>query len=685
MKLKIKWERKKRILNPDLPIAKSALTWLTVCFFIIVGWHIWHIPEIPVWALAVVVPMSISSYRRIIKEKPLPAKSLRIGLTIAAVGGVILTYGSPMGRDPGITALILLSSLKLMELKSRRDFMFIVFMCYFLIFGNFLYDQSLPDLVFMIAAVILVTTAVLRLNHPLHEPVKFMPLFKLSFRLFLFALPFTVILFLLYPRAHGAFWNLPRNPATFVSGFRNSLQPGEVAELAQSNATAFKVEFPGNQIPDHKDLYFRGLVLWYTDGKIWYHGYMPSRLNNNRTLEADGILHYITLQPHNEKWLFALDRPVSMSRWSNILPGNIYQALWDVETPYRYGVVSRPGAGLPFLPRVHRKWALQLPDHPNPRIMKLARQWRDNAASEADIVRQAEAFFKDNGFSYTLAPGQMDSQDPLGDFLFNKRKGFCEHYAASFTLLMRYAGLPARVVLGYQGGEINPVGNYLEVRQSEAHAWAEVWLEETMEAENRETGWKRIDPTAWVSPERIEYGLEMSQRILANLAGEDRDQAIQKALRGNFFERIWKFIKNHWENIKYKWDTWIITYDVFQQRDFLRSLGLGRFNRMSLFVVILILIPLLLFILSAVLKRKALGSDPLVRHYFRFCLKLQRLGLRRFRWEGPVHFQQRAVEKFPGKAQVIQQVTELFVHLRYGRLMVTKERLNQLKRHIRQL
>jgi len=658
------------------------------CFFLSISWHLWNIPEIPVWALVVVIPMSIFSYHRIIKEKPLPPASLRIGLTIAAVAGIIISFGSPLGRDPGITALILLSSLKLMELKTRRDFMFIVFMCYFIIFGNFLYDQSLLDLTFTTAAVILVTTAVLRLNHPGNEPVKLWYLLKFSFRLVLLGLPFTIILFLLFPRTYGPFWNLPQDTRTFHSGFRSSVRPGEVAALAKSTAPAFKVEFPDNNMPAQKDLYFRGLVLWFTDGKAWYQGWVPSQVVGSRPLEEEGILQYITLQPHNERWLFALDRPVRSPRMTRSFPGNIFQSLWDVKTPIRYGVYSRPDAGLSFLPRVEKNWALELPEDLNPRIIALGKKWRDNASTIDDILRQAENYFKDNGFLYSLNPGQMDPADPLGDFLFNKRHGFCEHFAASFALLIRAAGVPARVVVGYQGGEYNPVGKYLEVRQSEAHAWAEVWVKEEdprLAVKDKKTGWQRIDPTAWVSPERIEYGLEVSQDILSGLTGADREEAIQKALRGNIFKKVLKFLKNHWENIKYKWDAWIITYDIFQQRNILSSLGLGRMDRLSLLLVIIILIPILLFVISFVLKRKSLSSDPLVRLYLRFCSKLERLGLQRLRWEGPVHFQQRAVEKFPKKAEVIQQVTDLFVHLRYGRLAVTKERLKQLKRVIRRL
>ncbi len=678
MRLKLKLERKKSL--PDLPIPKGAMTWLMFCFFLSVGWHaIWHIPELPVWALIAVVPMSIFSYRRIVQEKPLPSQVLRIVLTIACVAGIFLHFGFPLGRDPGITTLILLSSLKLMELKTRRDFMFVVYMCYFIVFGNFLYDQSLPDLAFMIAAVILLTAAVLRLNHPSEETVKLSYLLKFSARLFLMAFPMAVMLFLIFPRAYGHFLNFPRDPRIYKSGFRDTLQPGDVSQLAQSNDTAMEVEFPNKDMPGQKDLYFRGLLLWYTDGKAWYQGYMPSRTSQRDREEAEGIFHYITLQPHHQKWLFGLDRPVMMQMLRRELPDNIYQALFDVKSPLRYGVISRPDAGYHFLPKVHRKWALQLPDEISPRIMELAREWRSSSTTDADIVQAAENFFKSGKFWYTLNPGTMDPGDPLGDFLFSKRQGFCEHFAASFALSMRAAGVPARVVVGYQGGEYNPVGEYLEVRQSDAHAWAEVWLEEGGE-NNR---WQRIDPTAWVSPERIQYGLEVSQRISANLEGADRDEALQDALRGNFLTRAWKFVKNHWENIKYQWDAWIITYDRFRQRNFFSSLGFGRVDRMTLFIVVLILVPIFLYIISLFMRRKSFRADPLVKLYLRFCVKLEKAGLPRYRWEGPVHYGQRAVKKFPGKAGIIHQVTDLFVHLRYGRLEVTKERLKLLKQQIR--
>lgn len=676
MKIKLPFKRNKRKrLTPERPIPKGALTWLMFCLFLTVGWHI---PHTPVWVLAVVVVVGVFSYLRIVREKPIPAK-LRTLLTIAAVVGIWLTYKSLLGRDPGITALMLLSSLKLMEMKTRRDFMFIVFMCYFLTFGIFLYDQSLQDLAFMVVAFIFVTAAVLRLNHPQDQPVKLAFLLRYSFKLFLFALPFTVALFLLFPRAYGPLWNFPQDSASAKTGFKNSFRVGEVAQLAQSKEPAFKVEFPGDDMPAQKDLYFRGLVMWFTNGASWYQGIISGRFNRSRRTTAEGILQRITLHPHNKRWLFTLDRPVLAPRWCRRYPGGIFRSLWNIEAAYRYSAVSRVDATYNFMPKVEKQWALQLPRRRSPRIMQLARTWRETASTGAEIIQLAENYFKNeqNGFVYSLNPGQLDPEDPLADFLFNTRKGFCEHYAAAFTYLMRAAGLPARVVAGYQGGELNPVGNYLEVRQSDAHAWSEVWLEGY--------GWQRVDPTEWVSPERIEYGMELSQQLARGLTDEDRSEAIQKALRGNFFKRALKFLKNHWDNIRYKWDVWIISYDIFRQRNFFSSLGLGRVDRMGMFIAVLIAIPLLFFIISFLLKRRTLSTDPLLRHYQLFCLKLEKAGLQRMRWEGPVHFQQRAVEKFPGKAGIIRQITHLFVHLRYGRLELSRPRLKELKAHIRKL
>jgi transglutaminase-like putative cysteine protease len=668
---------KNRDQLPELPIPRGAVSWLILSLALSIGWHI---QNIPLWAPAAAALFGGYSYRLILKGKPLPPAFLRIILVLGSVLAIVVTFRSYLGRDPGITALVMLSTLKLMELKTRRDFMIIVFLCYFMVFGNFLYDQSIEDLAFTLTAAVLITAALLRLNDPETQKVKITFILRRSFQLFLYAAPFTILLFFLFPRSSGPLWNLSQDSmARFESGISDMLKPGSIAELAQSSVPAFQVEFPRNNMPGNKDLYFRGLILWFTDGERWHQGIMPARYRRGSPMTGEGILQRITLNPHNQRWLFGLDRPVVAPRWTGALPGGIFQAIRPVKGHYRYEVLSRLNPGPGELTETHRNWALQLPSRHGRRMVELGRQWAMSTGDAREIIGMAEDYYKENDFIYTLRPGLMDEDEPLEDFLFDKRRGFCEHYAATFTILMRAAGVPARFIVGYQGGEYNSVGKYLQVRQSEAHAWAEVWLEED--------GWVRIDPTAWIAPERLEYGIEMSESLSAmgKLTGESREEAIRGRLKGNIFKVVWKFLKHHWDNINYQWDVWIISFDRFRQREFFRGLGFRRVDRMALLGTVIVLIPTLFFLLSYFLKRRALGGDPVLKAYRVFCSRLEKAGLQRLRWEGPLHFQQRAIEKFPQKEQLICQVTALFIQLRYGRQPVTNERLNQLKHHVKKV
>ncbi len=667
-----------RSVLPELPIPKGALKWLMICIALSVGWHI---PHTPIWAVLAAVLGGAYTFYCLLKEKPLPHRYFRILLVVLAVLGILITYKSYLGRDPGMVALILLSVLKAMEINGRRDFMFIVFLCYFLIFGNFLYDQSIEDLAFTLLATIMITATLLRLNHPPEERKKAPYYLRFSFRLIVYALPFTILLFFLFPRTRGPLWNFSQQSMErFESGFSDTIEPGQIAELAQSRTPAFQVEFPRNDMPQPKDLYFRGLVLWFTNGQRWSQGIMGARYRRPGSFEAPGIVQQITLQPHNQRWLFGLDWPVVTPPWSGTLPGRVFQSSMTINAIYRYMVLSRfDPAELGQLDETQREWALQLPDNGIERILELGQSWRDQATNDEEILQKAERYFKENGFTYSLNPGTMDPDTPMEDFLFNKQRGFCEHFAGAFTLLMRCAGVPARVVLGYQGGEFNQAGKYLLVRQSDAHAWSEVWIENK--------GWQRVDPTAWIAPERILYGMDVSQALSAmgNINDKNRTDAIQNALKPNFFSRILKFFKQHWDNINYKWDVWIISYDNSRQHDFFRRLGFKDIDRLGLFAALVVVVPLFFFIISFLLKRQTLSTDPLLRLYLRFCQKMAKAGLQRLRWEGPLHFQERAITKFPNKRERIEQITALFIELRYGRTLITKPRLKELKKQVSRL
>jgi transglutaminase-like putative cysteine protease len=474
-------------------------------------------------------------------------------------------------------------------------------------------------------------------------------------------------------------WNLPQDPeGRFHSGFNDSVYPGQIAQLATSTFPAFRVSFPDRNKPPHRDLYFRGVVLWFTNGRGWFQGVLASD-RPSRIPESGGpvIRQVFTLEPHYRRWLFALDTPIIPPRWARELPGRIFRTWRLVDRYLSYEFVSQLDyqSGEP-LEDTQRDWALQLPRNLGVRIKELALSWRDRAGTDEDIVNSAINYFRNSAFSYTLKPGLMDREQPFEDFLFNKRKGFCEHFAGAFALLMRTAGVPARVVTGYQGGVYNSVGKYLLVRQSEAHAWCEVWLDGK--------GWQRVDPTAVVSPERIEYGLEVSSSVSSMDAGDEsgRSDAVRRALRRNFFKQLFETLEQYWDTINNKWNLWIMSYDIYRQRDFLEELGIQDRSWLTLILIIVVVITVLLFLVSYILRRKTALSHPLLELYRQFCSRLARAGVRRLPWEGPLDFEKRASAEFPRASGEIGRVTRLFIQLRYGKSPVNEQSLKQLKKHI---
>jgi len=662
-----------------LPIPKSSIKWLALSLVVAIGWHA---PRTPIWATIASFIMGSIAFSLLIKEKSLPPMTVKLVLAGACVIGIILQYQSFLGRDQGIMTLILFSSLKMMELQTRRDFMILVFLCYFLVFGNFLFEQSLIDLVFTLLAAILITATLIRLNTPQPETgkVKISYVMKFTLRIFLYTLPFTLLLFFLFPRSTSPLWNFKQKELGLgQSGFNDVMQPGNFSELAQSTLPAFQVEFPNHDMPPQRYLYFRGAILLFTDGQKFYSGNPSSQFAREEPMTGPGILQNIIIVPHNQRWLFALDCPVVFPPFSQVSFGNIFRSFAPIRSYFQYTVLSRPDyTEKTELTQSMKVITLRYPRYLT-KIMELGQEWRSQSSSDTEIVKMAENYFKSSGFIYTLRPGLMDERNPFEDFLFIHRRGFCEHYAGGFALLMRAAGIPARVVIGYQGGQYNSVGGYLQVRQADAHAWTEVWLQDQ--------GWIRVDPTAWVSPERVEYSLEVSESLLSMgmLPGSNKEGAIQNALNESIFEKIWKFIKFNWDNINYKWDVWIMSYDRFKQRDFLKSLGFGNVKRTELFLTVIIIVLLFFFIFSYFLKRHAMRTDPLLGRYFEFCSRLEKRGIKRMRWEGPVHFEQRAVLALPKKANEIKLFTGLFVKLRYGGEPITKTRLKELKRLSRKL
>jgi transglutaminase-like putative cysteine protease len=356
------------------------------------------------------------------------------------------------------------------------------------------------------------------------------------------------------PRIPGPLWGLTKEQRGGITGLSDTMSPGEISDLITSNDVAFRVNFD-TEIPAQQKLYWRGPVMVKFNGRTWYQA-RHERLNEEYKVTTDNPVNYtVTLEPHGKKWIFGLDIPVRTPGFSYMSSEYQLRSIKPVNDLKRYSLVSQLDYQIGRQESFeYLLLAEQLPSNNNLQTIALGQKWASELDSELEIVSQALLMFREQNFVYTLQPPLL-GESASDEFLFETRRGFCEHYASSFALLMRAAGIPSRIVTGYQGGELNQVGNYLIVRQSDAHAWTEIWLQDR--------GWVRIDPTAAVSPDRIEKGL---------------DQALNNQFSGFKISKrnqlLGKFLYN-WDNMQHKWNEMILNYDYRKQARFLNQLGLG--------------------------------------------------------------------------------------------------------------
>jgi protein-glutamine gamma-glutamyltransferase len=356
-------------------------------------------------------------------------------------------------------------------------------------------------------------------------------------------------------------------------------------------------------------------------------------------------LYSVTLEPHNRNWLLMLDIPTTLPPNSAASPDWQVLSPEPVRTRIRYSGSSHLNYTLePELSERERKMALQIPPGENPRTKELAQSWA--GADAATIVQNALNMFRQQNFAYTLTPPLLGA-NPMDDFLFNSRRGFCEHYAGSFVYLMRAAGVPARVVTGYQGGEVNTVGNYLIVRQSDAHAWAEVWLQGR--------GWIRVDPTAAVAPQRIERG------IASALPESD---ALPLMTRRDY--PLLRKLYLNWDAVNNGWNQWVLGYNQQRQMELLSRLFGSQVSWQDMTIALMAAVGSVMLALSFFLLRiKRVKVDPLQRLYLKFLRKLERAGLKRYSHEGPLDFSKRAAIRLPAKADAITHISSIYARLRY--------------------
>lgn len=630
---------------------RHAANWLLAATVLVISYHLQHIP---IW-LSLTTGCLIL-WRYLVENhgwRP-PGRLLSLVLLVIALLLVYRQYGTILGRDPGIGLLVLLCGLKLTELKKLRDYQFCVVLLYFLTFSAFLYSQSLLAGVYAFVVAGVTTIALARLNQG--EALPAGQAVRLTGGLLVRALPIMLVMYFLFPRVHGGLWGVPED-AVARTGLSDRLELGQILKLLGDDRVALRVTFTGRP-PPNRDLYWRSFVLTDSDGRNW------SRPSNFRSILAPGafaaigetIEYTVSMEPHGQSWLVMLGLPRKAPPGTRLRGAYELEAVHRLRQVFDYRLQSYLQYRTGPLTEDEAHWNLRIPV-PDPRIEELVGRWRTQGDAR-QVVRNALNYFREQGFRYTLSPPSLGA-DPVADFLFRTKAGYCEHFAAAFVTLMRSAGIPSRIVIGYQGGEMNPIGDYMIVRRSDAHAWAEVWL--------RDRGWTRVDPTTAVAPERIELGLDALLGLVnrGEAIGTLPQDQVRRAMERGWLRERWHGLLLRWDALNNAWNQWVKDYDPDAQAELLQLLGMRAPSWLKLVATAAVAVGLLLLVFAALLLYPHRRDDPAQRAYQKFCAKLHKLGLTRAPHEGPVDFAQRAMAARPDLRQQISAITSLYVHLRY--------------------
>jgi transglutaminase-like putative cysteine protease len=469
------------------------------------------------------------------------------------------------------------------------------------------------------------------------------------------ATPVMLILFFLFPRVQGPLWGLPQDAYSGITGLSDSMSPGLISRLSQSDAIAFRVKFE-QDLPTRPQLYWRGPVFWHFDGRTWRPGEFRAFAQDALQFAASGnpYDYEVTLEPHNHNWLFALELAAKLPPGASVTPDYMLISRTPVRARVRYAMRSYTSFTTSAANEADEiRRGLQLPRGFNPKARELAQSWAASFDSDAAIAQKAFSYFREQGFVYTLEPPLL-GRDSVDEFLFGTKQGFCEHYASSFSFLLRAAGVPARVVTGYQGGELNPVDGYMIVRQSDAHAWVEAWL--------KGRGWVRFDPTAAASPVRVESG------VAAAVPATDPLPLLART------SMVWLLeARYNWEALANKWNQLVLGYNPERQREFLTRVGMREPSWENMALTLFWGVAGLIALLAAWLLRRMRTLDPVQRLWLRFCARLAKKGSLRAAHEGPADFVARSAERHPGEAERIRAIGARYIALRYG--MPTDPRL----------
>jgi transglutaminase-like putative cysteine protease len=658
--------------RPDWQLSRNGLFWVLFAFGAVVALHLDHLPA---WVTALAVACigwRILEYRGAV---PFPPRLLKVMFVAGCVAGLAATYRSLLGLEPMVAMLLAGFGLKLLEMVHKRDAVVLVYLAYFAAAIDCVFTQDVSAFVLVLLSYVITTTALVSINQSKSRAFS-AGSSGLALKMLATALPLMLVLFLVVPRL-GSLWSIPgpRNQAR--TGVSDSMAPGEFTRLVGSDDVAFRVRFDG-ALPPRDRLYWRGLVLSEFDGRAWTqadffgpdHPILERRDSEAIERLGEPVRYTLTMEPTHRHWLFALSTPDTGEPGIRRMRDSRLVSIDDIGVRRNYEIRSwldyrlEPAGLHPYRDELERA----LPPGANPETVRVAQQWaRETPGAEALVARLLGLF--NESFVYTLEPPAL-GRHSVDEFLWETRRGFCEHFASAFAVFMRAAGHPARVVGGYLGGEVDPREGFVTVRQFDAHAWAEVWIEGR--------GWVRVDPTAAVAPERVEMSL-------ADLFGDDErflaDSPLSLIRFRDFGLINWLVLQQNW--VEYAWATWVLGYDR-RQAEFLERL-LGRVDalRLGLLFGAAAAVSVLPWLLVRLVRRRRDRPDPRDALIRRFCDKMARAGLPRRRGEGILDFANRVAAERPSLEPEVLAIARAYVGLRYAE--AASAGVDELRRRVRRL
>ena len=625
----------------------DSLLWISACLALTL---LVEITTLPIWVTLTVAAAAGIRLIRAARGHDAPPRSIRLIIGALAIGLLFLQFRTFNGLSAGTALLGLIAGLKLLETRTRRDIYVITMIIYFLSLAALLEGESFWLLSYLIGVCWLTTSTLLRLTSSARNS-DWRGSVRHAGRILAQALPLAMAFWLFFPRFGGPLWQMPDSGSNATSGLSDSMSPGDITNLAMSDEVAFRVRFKaGSGTPPPEERYWRGPVLHDFDGHAWRRTESAPVVAPGLRFQGPAYRYTVSLEPSQHNWIFVLDWP---SRWDAerafLTSDYMLMEPYPLSQPIDVAATSygRVQASQPLGPGMRRR-DTRLPAGRNPRSLRLAQELRSAHPDDTGYVDAVLAMFHSQAFFYTLTPPRLGA-DPVDGFLFDTKRGFCGHYASAFAALMRAAGIPARVVTGYQGGTYNRFADYWILRQSDAHAWDEVWLEGP--------GWVRVDPTTAIAPERVEHGLK-------DAVAADAPQFSRWQQRTPWFADL----RLRLDALRLLWRERILRFDQSSQERLLELLHIPEPDGQKVALVLAACLILGMMWLTWQVRRELKFSprDPVQRAYERLCRRLRSAGVERMSSEGPEAYAARVSLLRPDLAASVTALCRQYSTLRYG-------------------